>query len=147
MAKATALCTCAFCGAKFEKIAYKASRREADEWAAWAAKNFDQCPNCYKEGERANAKEAAESAGLPALVGSPKQIAWAEGIRSKLWAQYLSCEADAETWAAENGQTQAFEAGKAAIRGIFERITSAKEYIDGRDLTVDQFVNRYINNK
>lgn len=48
------------------------------------------CPECYKakqqaEREAANQKAAEDNAaaGLPALVGTEKQIAWAETIRSK----------------------------------------------------------------
>lgn len=48
------------------------------------------CPDCYRakiEAERAAesaaAAEAAQAEGLPALTGTPKQIAWAEAIRAQ----------------------------------------------------------------
>ena len=88
MAKATAVCTCAKCGATFEVSAVKSNRREADNWKAWAESHYDECPDCYKarkqqEREAANvaAAEKARGAGLPDLSGSEKQIAWATKIR------------------------------------------------------------------
>lgn len=37
------------------------------------------CPNC----QMADAQKKAEESGLPQLVGSPKQIAWASDIRDR----------------------------------------------------------------
>lgn len=47
MAKATAICTCKTCGAKFEKTAIKRNRSECDSWEAWAVETFDECPACW----------------------------------------------------------------------------------------------------
>ena len=41
MAKATATCTCATCGAMFTRTKICRNRREADGWEVWAAANFD----------------------------------------------------------------------------------------------------------
>lgn len=60
MAKATALCTCKTCGAKFEKVADKRNRRECDEWEAWAVNYFDECTSCY--GRRMREAEEATPA-------------------------------------------------------------------------------------
>lgn len=88
MAKAKAICTCAKCGATYEVEAFRANRRDADNWKSWAESHYDECPDCYKarmlkEREEANEKAAAESrnAGIPELSGSEKQIAWANKIR------------------------------------------------------------------
>ncbi len=42
------------------------------------------CQACWREREQASAEAAAEAAGLPALIGTPKQIAWAVRIRQDL---------------------------------------------------------------
>lgn len=52
MAKATAICTCKTCGAKFEKTAIKRNRSECDSWEAWAAETFDECPSCWGKRKR-----------------------------------------------------------------------------------------------
>lgn len=85
MAKATAICTCKYCGGKFEKSAIKRNSREADSWKVWAAQTFDICPACEdkQQAEKtARLAEEAKASGLPELTGSPKQIAWAEQIRA-----------------------------------------------------------------
>lgn len=93
MAKATATCTCATCGAEFTVTAYKYNRREADSWESWAESHYDECDECREkriqsERDEANRKAAenAASAGLPALTGSQKQIAWATTIRDGILA-------------------------------------------------------------
>lgn len=88
MAKATATCVCKKCGKEFVKSAYNFSnRRAADEWEAWAVDNFTLCPDCEAEA----AQEKAASKGFPELVGSPKQITWANKIRNQFAAD---CEKD-----------------------------------------------------
>lgn len=42
-----------------------------------------ECPAC----KTATAQATNEAAGLPALVGTPKQVAWAESIRAELVRQ------------------------------------------------------------
>lgn len=83
MAKATAICTCRKCGAKFEKYTTKTTRREADSWVEWAERTFDLCPDCEREERAEQLKEQSEAAGLPELKGSTKQIVWAESLRSE----------------------------------------------------------------
>lgn len=86
MAKATATCTCKRCGKEFVASATKRNLREAESWSAWAVNNIDLCPDCYKA-DKIDAKNddiidfLCEE--LPALEGSPKQIKWAEQIRTK----------------------------------------------------------------
>lgn len=61
MAKATATCTCATCGAMFTRTKICRNRREADGWEAWAAANFDECTACYTA-RKAAEREAAAAA-------------------------------------------------------------------------------------
>lgn len=65
---------------------------ERDGKAEWLSKSL--CRECWaveqarkREAESRSAAAANESDGLPALVGSPKQIAWAESIRAKKIAE------------------------------------------------------------
>lgn len=57
MAKATAICTCATCGAEFEKTAVKQNRRDANDWKDWAERNYDQCPKCWGAEQRKKERE------------------------------------------------------------------------------------------
>lgn len=82
MAIANAICTCKKCGAQFEIRRKKYNRKAADDFEAWAPTYYDTCPKCY-QAEKEEAIEAA-SAGLPELIGSEKQVAWAKKIRSEL---------------------------------------------------------------
>lgn len=86
MAKATAKCICSKCGATFVMEATRNSRKECNSWEEWAVSHYDTCLDCYKkEQEEKTAKivEEAIKSGLPALVGSEKQVKWAFKIRSK----------------------------------------------------------------
>lgn len=86
MAKAHANCTCSICGAKFEKTTTKYNRREADRWEEWAEQTFTLCPACEQKEREAKAAELAKKAaeeGMATLVGTPKQITWAEQLREK----------------------------------------------------------------
>lgn len=134
MAKATATCTCKTCGKSFEVSAVKQNRREADRWAEWAEKTYDECSECYKERlarerEEANKKAAEVSAERkwPVLQGSEKQIAWANTIR----LDYVSRLEEVLAGCAEGGEeAKAF----ATMRDfILETYTDARFWIDGRD--------------
>lgn len=87
MAVARAICTCKRCGNTFLKKTTRYNRTAADEWEAWAEKHITTCPECehkdYMAGAAKLAKDAS-AAGLPALQGSEKQIAWAEYVRADL---------------------------------------------------------------
>ena len=72
----------------------------------WRQKKEEEklCSDCYRAeldakraAESAAAAEAAKEAGLPTLVGSEKQVAWAETIRQKAMThiQAMRLEADA----------------------------------------------------
>jgi hypothetical protein len=63
--------------------------------AAWLEKQ--PCMDCKRAAENAAAKEA--NAGLPALEGNEKQIAWAESIRAKKIAAAEAAIADSFRYA------------------------------------------------
>lgn len=57
MAKATANCTCAECGATFQKTATKQNRSQANAWESWAESNYTQCPQCWGKAQRQKEQE------------------------------------------------------------------------------------------
>ena len=92
MAKAVAICRCTTCGQEFKKETVKRNRTEADSWEKWATENYDECPECYRkriqaERDAANEEAAglAKEAELPELIGTEKQVAWANKIRWDLY--------------------------------------------------------------
>lgn len=129
MAKATATCTCATCGAEFTVSATKSSRREADNFEHWAETHCDECPTCRearlqreRDAENRKAAENAAAAGLPALTGSQKQIAWATTIRDGMIAICNETIADVQ---------QVVESGEASDE-------------DRDDLLVDKLIRRWL---
>ena len=101
------------------------------------------CPDCYAaklEAERAEesaaAAEAAKDAGLPALTGSEKQIAWAESIRAKQVAELSELDKALATAPAKTpDQLDAVRIGREVVADMIAR-TSAKDWIEGRDTIV-----------
>lgn len=55
---------------------------ERDRKIAWY-KEFCSCPECYAAEQAAKREAEAQKYALPELVGTEKQVAWAEKIRSK----------------------------------------------------------------
>lgn len=85
MARARATCTCSVCGKTFEVSTIRRNSRETENWVEWAEKAYTTCPECEQKKREAKAAELAKQAqedGLPELVGSPKQITWAEQLRA-----------------------------------------------------------------
>lgn len=77
MSKAIAKCTCRVCGANFERTAIKSNRKEADDWAIWAVRNYDLCPSCYAKDKR----KAEDEAGLRCEIRlSPISGFWDDGL-------------------------------------------------------------------
>lgn len=102
-----------------------------------------KCSECYKaereaerEAETAKAVEQAQAAGLPALQGSDKQVAWAESIRATMIetaTAYVAKVAGATP--ANEQQAAQHAAGLAAAKATVEAMmteTSAKWWIDRR---------------
>jgi hypothetical protein len=118
--------------------------RERERKAEWMTQNV--CPECYKaeqaakrqaENEAAAVQNTAEN--LPELLGSPKQVAWAETIRRKALdaaarvrrvdPTALAAATKPETVAMGTEYVQVYEATMAKLRTE----TSAKWWIDNRD--------------
>lgn len=57
MARATANCTCAECGATFTKSKNCYNRTEANNWEKWAISNYTQCPTCWGKEQRKKEQE------------------------------------------------------------------------------------------
>lgn len=76
---------CAECGDQVYFNVGK-NRRETDRHAAWLESQGRLCEECDAKQRQAHNAQCAEenaAAGLPALTGSEKQVAWAESIRSQ----------------------------------------------------------------
>lgn len=121
MAKAKAICKCRICGAEFEKTSTQRNCKAAGEWEKWASEHFDVCPECWKkqkDAENAAAAAAVEKNGWPELMGSEKQIAWANAIR-------MSC-----VNAIEKKNPSKF--GRLVLDFMLHKRISAEEWIEER---------------
>src|SRR5690625_6977835 len=58
---------------------------ERDRKIAWL--ETQRCRHCENEAANKAAAERAEEAGLPALEGTEKQVAWATTIPDRAWSQ------------------------------------------------------------
>lgn len=75
---------CAKCGTSIRVGGQGYNRNKADSYARYCAGRGDVCESCRKAdfaARNAAAVAASEQAGLPALTGSDKQVAWAASIR------------------------------------------------------------------
>lgn len=96
MAKASVTLKCKDCGAEYTVTKKCYNRKEADSWEAYMQQgNSGQCTECWKKdqqrkreiekaqlAEKVNAKLSEARIVLPELVGSEKQVAWANDIRN-----------------------------------------------------------------
>ena len=76
---------CADCGEPM--TVWGSNRSDADRRARWHEKNSAVCTECeikQRTAESQSNAEANRTAGLPTLVGSEKQVAWAKTLRFKL---------------------------------------------------------------
>jgi hypothetical protein len=131
------------CGHDGEEQLYgKGADRES--YIQWAEQH-KLCPECWavkkaqdRYDENAKAAAANQSAGLPTLAGSPKQIAWAETIRAKALAasgNQIRSDADAciaKAPADKHPLLRAVLDAMRAARAELEAQTSAKWWIDHR---------------
>lgn len=110
------------------------------------------CLDCKHETERAAATQAATAAGLPTLVGSEKQVAWALTIRAKAMAEVDQAIArkvtDLERRAGHLREQDAarYDAMMASVRDVtaearrrFASEPAARVWIDGRDHILDAY--------
>ena len=89
-----------------------------------AAYGYRDCPAC----QAAKAAQANEDAGLAALEGSGKQVAWAEEIRSKYMPKYAQ---ERQEWA-DHGATDEQLAKVDQVLAWLKGQTSAAWWIDNR---------------
>jgi hypothetical protein len=123
-----------------ERQQFYGKQIDRDSRQAWMERGL--CPDCYKAQkalERAKEIEVAtaqaKDSGLPELVGSEKQIAWAITIRKNaLAAPYNTIiSQDAFGKLSADSESKAAYAVTFAARKKLETETSAKWFIDNRD--------------
>lgn len=106
------------------------------------------CPECYKakqqaEREAANQKAAEDNAaaGLPALTGTEKQVAWAETIRAEKMVALNQLIADMEQYIAKpessESQRKALRLGIKIVQKV-QAVDNAVWWIDNRDAVFSQ---------
>ena len=102
------------------------------------------CYECYKAEQSAkraaeshNAAEAAKSSGLPALVGSDKQIAWAETIRAAALAEIEPLRETMEKVPQDHPNIKSAKSALEIINKVAGR-ASAKDWIDTRATAYDR---------
>ena len=116
--------------------------KERDRKIEWLETTI--CSECYKAQQAAAretaSKQAAKAnadAGLPALTGSDKQVAWAETIRRPVVDALIKtrdkvASANRPQWASERAHVEAVKA-LATVAGEIIAQTSAKWWIDNRN--------------
>lgn len=139
--------------------------KDRDRKAAWYAEQ--DCPECRRAKENADAAAKAEAADRPELAGSEKQVAWANTIREKAIDSISNKPSDAQNDVATiiysrlreqfnhdeakieaRGKEIADKLGddkQAAIVALLldaaNAVTDAKEWIDNRQDTVEYLAN------
>jgi DNA-directed RNA polymerase subunit RPC12/RpoP len=90
MAKVEITLKCSECGKEFVHTNYKQSRKLADSYEEWAKDNITVCPECYKKAIREEketrinrAFEEVKNLVTSELIGTEKQVKWAEQIRKE----------------------------------------------------------------
>lgn len=117
----------------------------ADRTARAAAAGRRDCPACAA----AQAKAADKAAGLPALVGSEKQVSWASTIRAALLKEAEALDAKLGAKRAELAQApdevKAAQLDAVAVAlDVLRGKTAAKWWIDNRDLRAESIVRELI---
>lgn len=115
----------------------------------WKLKNMesDLCPDCYRAQQEENNKKIAEELGLPDLIGSEKQIAWANTLRTK------SLE-EIQMWVNKNKKMLEKDPTNEKIQGFVKNITDlyqgfagidqAKFWIDNRGWSIQEKINWFV---
>lgn len=101
---------------------------------------FGDCDDCIEKKRAKQVKEAQEKsfyAGLPLLQGTPKQIAWAEQIRSQKITEL-------EEWLAIYGRNTLREEDEAkACLSYWKGIQKASEWIACRNHSIRAMIRAY----
>ncbi len=112
---------------------------ERERHIEWAERQ-GKCPDCFRAEKQAEREAANQQAAqnLPALVGSEKQIKWAEAIRRAALdapGNHIVADADAKLATVPADKRAKFAAGLAAMRvarAQLESEISAKWWIEHR---------------
>ena len=97
MAKASVTLHCTECGTEYTMTKTCYNRSDANSWESYMEGNDGLCTECWKKeqqrkkdaekaelAEKVNARLSEAGVVLPELVGSERQIAWANDIRNKV---------------------------------------------------------------
>lgn len=122
-----------------EQVYGNASRRQ---WLV-AKKAEGDCPECYqlrlqsnREKESLKAADEAKELGLPELIGTPKQVSWAQTCRMKLIDRIQQTIEKADFEMLENPE-EVKKTTEMAFQSIMAN-DSAVWWIDNRDLSTDR---------
>lgn len=121
MAKYTVTHTCGH-EVEYQLFGKHTERDRKIEWLSG-----QECPECRRKAKEEAAKEATAGMELPELEGSEKQVKWANTIRGTMIE------------AARKNSVCADEV-KDKMISVVASVTSAKEFIDNRNLPVEFFV-------
>lgn len=102
MAKASVTLHCTECKAVYTVTKTCHKRSEADSWENYMKGNDGLCPECWQKeqrikkdsekaqlAEKINIKLSEAGVTLPELIGSEKQVIWANDIRNKVVEQLI----------------------------------------------------------
>lgn len=109
---------------------------------AWYEENC-VCPECFAAEQAAKREAEAQKYALPELVGSEKQVAWAEKIRSKFVSLRESLAYQNEDLYRQSQDSQEnIETHKRLFKAFCDEFfgeTSAKAWIDRRDDSENEY--------
>lgn len=130
---------CANCGQ--EQVLNARNSAEAANKAAWYEKQGNVCGTCYNKQKAAYASKKTQ--GLPTLMGSEKQVAWAERIRAehvdKIEHAKEALLKRMKAALPENIKMEVENALKVIAHDLLHR-KKAAEWIDARDAHYDTVI-------
>ena len=87
-----------------ETVQMYGTSKERDSKAAWLSSK--PCQECQRKAQQTAAAESAQAQGLPALVGSDKQVAWATTIRAELLCKVAQMRSEFEATGRKQNVTE-----------------------------------------
>lgn len=132
MAKYEVKLTCSVCGKEFWWTGSRKNRKEADRQEEWVKENIKVCRQCrleeekrYEEERLKAAREWAAAQGLPELIGSQKQVEWAERLRYAGAGLYHP---------EKHSDVSSIERRTRALEYMFKNCVYASDWIEGRGI-------------
>jgi len=150
MAMASVSVTCSACGEEYTATKKCYNRADAERWELYMSGGEENlCPQCWvaekKQAETAKRAEQSESHAEEAakrnwatLIGSEKQVAWAETLRMEAFKLIYYSAGDC-TYKSEPITDENADAVANDIIYFFESKTDVRTYIDNRDKTAQQW--------